>query len=386
MFLIDKKEFSKLADFHAPHCISIFMPTHRSGMEVKKDHDLIQFRNHLKKLENDLEEYGLKKPEIDKKLNPAREMLEDSNLWHNLSDGLAVFIGDKFFEYYTLPIRFEDYHYIADHFYLRPLMPMYHGDGRFFILALSMEKVRFFEATRHTITDVRIEDLVPEEIREVVGYDYEEKSLQWRAGQTGNTGEGTMFHGQGRNTSDDKDEIKRFCRAVNDGLMKMLHDETPPMVVACVDYIFPIYKEVNDYKYLYPKNIDGNTDEMKPIWLHEQAWDVVKPHFQKHRKEQKERFEGLLSDQRASYKLNEIVPAAVNGKVETLYIQSRNDAYGIFDAPSQEIRVDQSKTTTNASLLNMAAIKTFQQGGKVYLMEPEEMPSENTLVNAIFRY
>ena len=37
-------------------------------------------------------------------------------------------------------------------------------------------------------------------------------------------------------------------------------------------------------------------------------------------------------------------------------------------------------------LLNIAAIRAFLPDGNIYLMEPEEMPQKNKLLNAIYRF
>jgi hypothetical protein len=384
MELITKKEFSELANHHAPHCVSIYIPTQRTGEEVQQSKARIKLKNHLQKIEAELEEYDLAGETIKAFLAPAHELLEDTELWHNLSDGLVVLIGENFFKYYTLPVHFEDFTYVADHFYLRPLMPMFHGDGRFFLLALSLQDVQFYECTRHTITKVYVEDLVPENLKEAVGQDYESKSLQYHTNQGAN--DSTTYHGQGRNSDEDKAEILRFCQQVNEGLMKMLHDEDAPMVVHCVDYIFPIYQEANSYPLLHDNNVSGNPEEEDMVLMHERAWHVMASHFNQNRKEKIEQFKEISNVEKVSAELNDIIPAAVNGRVDTLFLKNRQDVYGIFDASSQDVRLDDEKTVSNASLLNLAAVNTFLQDGNVYLLEDEEMPVDTQPANAILRY
>lgn len=40
----------------------------------------------------------------------------------------------------------------------------------------------------------------------------------------------------------------------------------------------------------------------------------------------------------------------------------------------------------SVSLMNVAAINTFLQGGDFYLLEKEDMPDRNSRVNALYRY
>ena len=36
--------------------------------------------------------------------------------------------------------------------------------------------------------------------------------------------------------------------------------------------------------------------------------------------------------------------------------------------------------------MNLAAIKTFLNGGKVYLLDKQDMPNKHSKINALYRY
>lgn len=384
MLTLPKRSFYDLANYHNAECISLYLPTHRAGMEVNRREDEILFKNQLKNVAGQLENRGYSPREIKDYLQPAYDLLERSTFWNNLSDGLVVFIANNHFKYYTLPIQFDTFIYISDHFYLKPLMPLYNHDGRFFLLALSQGEIRFFEGTRHSITEVNVEDLTPKQLEEVVGFDYKQKFLQFRSAQQG--AGGAVFHGHGEGKDDDKEEIKQYFRAVNNGLMKILHTEDAPLLIACVDYLFHIYQEVNDYPHLYPENISGSTERTHENILQERAWALLEPYFQKNQAAEVKLFNELAATFRVSSQLEDILPAALSGNVETLFLQKKNDVYGIYDPSEQHLRRDDEKQFDNASLTNLAAIRTYQQGGKVFLMDAKDMPVPDSVANAIFRY
>lgn len=386
MALLTRKQFEELADYHSAHCVSIFMPTERAGEEVNKGHFRIVYEKHLKEAQQQLREYGLNDREIEDFMEPAAALAKDSGFWRNQSDGLAVFLSKDRFDYFTLPVRFEEFNYVADHFYLRPLMPLFNENGRFFILSLTLHGAQLYEATPHSLTEVYIEDLTPARLEEVVGYDYEERSLQWHS-MLGQGQSGAMYHGQGRQDDKRKEEILQYCRAVNKGLMdQILYDLDEPLVVASVEFMFPMFKKVNTYKNLVEEPVAGNPAGLEPTVLHERAWEKVRPVFEAKREEKKKLYDELAHTDRTSYELEEIVPAAIDGRVDTLFIRNREDAYGTFHRNNNRVEVDDEKEISNASLLNLAAVKTFLQKGTVYLMESDEMPEEDTLVNAVFRY
>lgn len=93
-----------------------------------------------------------------------------------------------------------------------------------------------------------------------------------------------------------------------------------------------------------------------------------------------------LAGGKTSVDIKDIIPASVDGRVETLFIQKGKDLYGIYDREKRNIIVSESAKTYHASLYNMATVHTLQNGGLVFLAEPGEMPVKDTEINALFRY
>ncbi|HMQ67342.1 MAG TPA: hypothetical protein PKC58_00005 [Ignavibacteria bacterium] len=383
--MITKNEFTELSKVHSEFCISIFIPTHRAGEETLKGKDIIVLKNQLKSVKNELELQGMSEAEVKDFLKPADDLLEDPEFRKNMSDGLAIFISEELFRKYTLPLNFEEFSYVSNEFYLKPLVPVFNDDGLFYLLTLKADEVKFFEGSRDSITKIRIDDLVPSRKEDRVGYDHEQKNLQFRT-QQGGKGEG-IFHGQSDNESESKEELSRFFRSVNKGLLTILHDnQKPPLLLCCLDYYFPMYKEVNTYQNLYPEHISGNPSDMDDLLLHERAWELVKRYFNQNRKIKSDLFLQGYNSGKSSSELKEIIPAALSGKVDTLFLENRSDIFGIYNTSTLDLRLDPGHKIPNISLMNFLAVKVFEQGGSVYLMEKENMPDDSSKVNAFFRY
>ncbi len=381
--LINAKKFRELASVHAPHCITIIIPTSRAGEEVDSRQLQKRYKNSLKELRNICAEKGLKNKEIVRYLEPLESLLEDVHFWRNQSDGLAVFMHDDIMECFTLPGEYNETIYLADHFYLVPIIPLFNDDGIFYLLSLSLRNVKFFEGSRHDITEIMIDDLVPGRLEDAVGYDYEERSLQHRSGQEG---DGTaMYHGQGSGKDDKKDEIKKFFRAVDKGLMNILNEEDAPLVLACVDHYYPVYREVTNYNNLFDEYISGNPDEEDPILLHEKAWMILEKHFRKQREIKTKNYLDNSSGDKTSADPEKIIPASVDGRIDTLFLQKDSDQYGYYDPKNREI-IEHDESDARVSLYNLAAMNTLKNGGQVYLSSPDEMPEAGTEINALFRY
>lgn len=387
MNIFKKSEFIELSEIHDKHCVSIYITTHRVSTPDNIYKDRTSLKNRLKEAQAQLEGYGLTEQQSKKFLKPAYNLVDDEVFWSHCSDGVAVFIYGDEIKYYTLPAPFDDYTYVSTHLYLKPLVEFLHGEGRHFIMALSLGEIHFYEATRHTIVEVNTEGLIPEAIEEAVGTDYEQKSLQFRTGQGEQGKSDGLFHGHGSgNESEKKIEALKYFRAIDEGLMQMLHDEHAPLVIACVDYLFPLYKEANNYRFLADEHISGNYDQPDLLELKEKAWNIVKEGFEKEKSEAKDKYELRLSAGKAAFNVEEIIPAAMIGRIETLFLKRGEVVWGTYDKDEGKVHIDQMHRTNNTELLNKAAIETVKNAGDVYVLNEEEMPDDTTSANAVFRY
>jgi hypothetical protein len=383
--MITKKKVLELSEIHSTFCISIYIPTHRAGKETISGQDAINLKNQLKDIKLKLGQQGMSTQDIEKFIKPVNDLVNETEFWRYQSDGLAIFISDNLFEKYTVPVNFEEYNYVSTEFYLKPLMPLFNGDGLFYLLTLKIDDVKFYEGTRHSITEIIVDDLVPSKLEDSVGYDYEQKSLQFRS-QQGNKGEG-MFHGHGDSETELKNELVRYFREIDKGLMTILHDDQkPPLVVCCSDSHFPIYQEVNSYQNLFTQYISGNPADKNVVLLHDEAWELLQPYFSKTRQEKLDQFLEFVGTGKSSSEISEILPAAFEGKVDTLFLDKRADIFGIYNPSTQEIKIRDSQQIPNISLINLVAMKVLIKGGTVYLFEKEDMPDFSSEINALFRY
>mgnify|MGYP003659456174 CR=1 FL=1 len=168
--------------------------------------------------------------------------------------------------------------------------------------------------------------------------------------------------------------------------MTLLKDDNFPMIVASQDYLFSIYKEENSYQHLLDDHITCNLSETDKFLLHEMAWKKVSPIFDRERKEKVEVFKQYDGTGKTSSEIEQVVPAALEGKIDTLFVQDSTDIWGIYDPEKRHVRIDEEPLPSSVSLLNKVAIKTFLNGGKVYLLKKDEMPNPYSKVNALYRF
>lgn len=383
--MISKKELLQLADMHNTHCVSIFIPTHRAGEETLQGKDALNLKNQLKEIKSKLEIKGMNASEIEIFTKPINELVNNKEFWRHQSDGLAIFLSDNVFHKYTIPVYFEEFNYLSNEFYLKPLIPLFNGDGVFYLLTLKKDEVKLYEGTRHSITEIVVNDLIPSRLEDRVGYDYEQKSLQFRT-QQGNKGAG-LFHGHGDHDSNEKKELMEYFRAIDKGLMKLLHDDQhPPLIICSLDFYFSIYQEVNTYQNLSSQYISGNPGDKDIILLHEEAWELIQPYFNKVKLEKLDKFSALAGTGKTSSDINELFKAAFEGKVDTLFLENRTDIFGTYHPATQEVKIEDVHNSQNVSLMNLLAIKVLENRGTVYLIEKDDMPVKSAKINGLFRY
>lgn len=385
MKLMTKEEFKKLAEYRDEVCVSIFIPTNRGGEDVLEEKDRTLFKGQWQQCARELEDKGISEERIEKIGAPIRDLIDDKNFWRHQSDGLAVFASESFFERYTLPVYFETYYHISDRFYVKPLVPMFSGQGRFYVLELQQDNVKLYEATRHSIGPVRIDDLTPDNILDRVGYDYEDKD---RKNKTQHELSGQFTQHGYEPTSDHKNEILRFFRAVDEGVTELINGDKAPLLVACQDNMFPIYKEANTYNHLYEaSSVPGNpSDYRNAIDLHEKAWETIEPHFEKEMREKIADFKEYNGTQRTSTGIADIIASIHESKIDTLFLENNTDVWGTYDKKNMAVEIHEEPKEESISLMNLAAAKTIEMGGQVYLIEGSVMPDPNSKMNALYRF
>ncbi|MDQ2693338.1 MAG: hypothetical protein M3Y68_14975 [Chloroflexota bacterium] len=385
MDILNPADLKKLIEQQGKWCISVYMPTHRMGREQQQDP--IRLKNLLAEAETKLLANGIRRPEVQKLMDPAEQLLWNRGFWQHQSNGLAIFLANDFSSIYRLPAEFEELLVIANSFHIKPLLPLLGRVGTFYILALSMNNVRLFQGTPDTISEITLN--FPTSMEEALWMDDPEKHLNLHASKRSMpaTGGGApVFHGH--NISDeDKTNILRFFKTVNQGLNDLIEDKNRPMVLAGVDYLLPIYREASTYQNILEDSISGNPDREHLKELHEEARNIARPLFEESQKKAYEKFEQLHGQQSdlAAKDLETAVKAAQFGQVETLFVPLGTQIWGRFDAEQNRVIRASEPGAEFEDLLDFAAAETILNSGQVFAVPREQLPGDGDLA-VILRY
>lgn len=389
MALLSRDDLDTLLTESYGTAVSIYLPTVRAGQETQQNP--IRFKNLLREVEKRLSEREMEAGDVESFLAPLAGLHGDLEFWQHQQEGLAVFLADGFFETYELPVSVEEMAVVNARFYLKPLFTLFRGDGRFYVLALSQKNVRFFEGSRYQLREIELPEDVPHRLEEVVGYQLEEQNLQFHSGtqargSASRAPRSPIYHGQGGGEQVQKDEVAKFFSRLDKALHDHLPNKNVPLVLAGVEWLLPIYRQASEHQNLLDHGIHGNPDGWSAGELHGRAWEIVRPQIIADRERAAERFGDLIGTGRASNRVEDVVAAAFDGRVDTLFVAQGEHRWGEFDPASREVKVFERQENGAEDLLDFAAVRTFMTGGTVYSLERDRLPGESGSVAAIFRY
>ncbi|MFP4090351.1 MAG: hypothetical protein ACLFT3_08590, partial [Cyclobacteriaceae bacterium] len=325
MSVLTKDKLEQLAAFQGTNAVSIYIPTHVKGKEVNEGHDSILLKNHYQKVKNHIKDVkNIPENEVITYLAPIKKLIEDGQFWRHQSSGLAVFLGEDHFEYFKLPYKVDEYSLVSNSFHLLPLMPHFSDDDLYYILNISLNKVRLLEATHYHVKEVELDEELKKGISEVYkAYDFEKGILNQSSTQgggypgpgtvpkggggpnpSGNMG-GATWHGHG-GSNDNDHLVEEYFRNVQDKLRDYIPNDRVPVVLMAVDRLHPIFKRTNSYYNIYEEGITGNYEDEKPKELHQKSQDLIRPHQEEQMKQWLEQYQELAGTGKASYSIDDI--------------------------------------------------------------------------------
>jgi len=366
-------------------CVSLYMPTHRLGREQQQDP--VRLKNLLAKAETELLANGLRRPKVQKLMQPAEELLWDKGFWQHQSDGLAMFLANEFFVRYCLPAGFEELLIITKSFHTKPLVPLLNRVGKFYVLFVSSKNVRLFHGSADTISEIPLK--FPTSMHEALETDESQKYLNLHSSSVStneaNGGAG-IIHGQDP-ADDEKKKILRFFQSVNQGLHELLEDKNLPMILAGADHILPLFREACTYDNVLEDSLRRDPDKENLKEVHERAYQITMPIFEENQRRAVEKFEQLNGQQSplATHELESAVKAAKFGQVETMFVPLNEQKWGSYDAENNQVILDAEAGPENEDLLDLAAAETLLNSGQVFAVPREQLPGNGDLA-AILRF
>jgi len=307
--MINKEIFNQLQSHDNKLSVSLYVP-----MEITGDYEKnrIRWKNACQEAKKELES---REEGAGKMMRPAEALIEDSDFWAHQSACLAGFYSKDYDQTLHLANSIMDIVSVNDNFYTSPLISEVTNNERIFILAISKNETRFFEAVPDGIYPVKISDVVVDDMDEALNLDDPAVSTQHHS-----AGGGAIYHANGPGTDMDTIRTKQYMRRIDDGIMEIIHDENVPLVLACVEEYYPVYKDVTKYNHLSEHMVTGNPENLTPSQLRAQIEPVYKEIRQKKLDTFKRHFGIRSGENLTSEDMSEIATLASQDNVEQILV------------------------------------------------------------------
>jgi hypothetical protein len=365
-----------------PH-VSLYLPTHRLGSETQEDR--IHLKNLMTAAEDGLVETGMRRTVAKDMLAPVAALELDSEFWQHQDGGLAVFVNEAGEQHFTIPVAVPELVLVEPCFHLKPLLRLLSSEASFHVLAISANRTHLLACTAFSQSQVRLEHM-PRGIADVLWPDDNEKQNQFHSFYSAASGGGTaVVHGAGGSEPDRKGELLRYFRQVDAVLAPHMREAGGTLVLACVDFLAPIYSQANSYAHLSERHVSGSPDRTADEALRVAAWELLKPDVDASRERALGRYRELAGTGQTTSDPAEAALAAISGKIDTAFVTLGQQVWGHVDEAAYKAEAHAEAAAGDYDLLDLVAAQTLKAGGTVYAVDQASAP-EPTGVAAVFRY
>lgn len=373
---VEAAELKGLIQTTTSPALSIYLPMVRAT--VTPEQNAVHLKNALGGVEEQLRDRGMDRTGACSLLAPVRSLLDERAFWSHQQDGLALLRSPDTFERYQLPFSVRPQVVVADAPYVVPLFRSLAHGSLFHVLALSQGAVRLIQCDARGASEVDTSELgIPHSLEDALRYDDLQKPESRHPTASG--------PGHGDDGEDRKGQVRRYIHAVEAGISRHLGSTGAPLVLAGVDYERAMYRETTGYQAVLAKGIEGNPDHLRPAQLMDQARPVMESHWRVEMSALRDRYETALAHGGAACELDEVLWAAYDGRIETLFVEDGAEAWGMADAGERVVEASDQRGPGINELHDLAARRSLMNGGRVMTLDGDAMPCEGPIA-AIYRY
>jgi len=255
---------------------------------------------------------------------------------------------------------------VDDHFYLRPLTEAL-NQTPFAVVCLSQKAVRIFASTPDNLVELEPADLPRRGIDDIPGADAEHNGLQHHtAGHRGPA----IHHGHRDDTKGDNELLKRLCQATAQALLSQ-GDPQVPIVVAATERLAALFEHQADGLEVAGV-INGHHVDTPLEQLHAEASKLMDTYIHTRDRDLRENLETAIAHGRGAKRLSEVLIAAFDGRVDTLFVDQSAQRWGTLDPGARRVVVHNQPREGDRDLIDMAVRLTLQHGGDVVPYMPIE--------------
>ena len=181
---------------------------------------------------------------------------------------------------------------------------------------------------------------------------------------------------------DTKDsDVERFLSAVDSGLAQIIGTDPAPLVLAGVGSTVARFRQVSTYPHVVEGAIEGSPESLSDTELHDRAWPLVEPVFDESRRRARGSVEaGVVG---TAETLPDVLIAAHNGRVASVFVPIGVQRWGTFDAARQGVEEHEERDPGDRDLLDAIAVETLAHGGEVFGVDEDDVPLGGVVAAAL---
>lgn len=296
---MNKQDILALASLEAYPSVTLTLPTHRTSPDNRQDP--IRLKNLVTEAGNRLAD-ELGKREAAPVLQRLEELAGSIEHSYNL-DGLALFVSADYARAHSLPFTLPERVIVDKTFFTRDLVYAFNRTPRYWVLALSEQATRLFEASRDDLQELTAGSPFP----------------MVHGGQGGARGLPTD---PAINVSQLRDEHHRiFFREVDAALGAYLAADPLPLAVVGVDRYLAFFREVTGHGDKIVATLTGNHDQTSAHDLGRLIWPPVQEALAVRRATIHDELAAAVGGQRTASTLGEVWRFAQEGRGATLVVE-----------------------------------------------------------------
>lgn len=373
-----------LATEGGPH-VSIYLPPPEPLVDLSQDR--IRLENLARQAEETLTNFWMPETEAKAFLKPMQALANDPILLTPRTHGVAIFHCDDFLEMYLATDITQEKLIIGRTFHVRPLLPSLEHLTSYFVLTLSQKQVTLFAGTPHTLERLSPANWPEAFLKFQESFEQEPGHQIHSAASAAIGKKGKAHHGYGGPSDVEKGELLQYLLLVDDAICSYLHEQHgAPLLLAGVENLTSMYQSISDYGSLLDATIGGNVDHLSTQELRLKALPIVDAELSRRR----ERLASQIRerDRPTATDAEQILVAAAQGRINTLFIDRDAMLYGMYDPDRQFLKVlhhEPSGIPGDAchDLIELAAVQTIESGGTVHAVKAEEMPVPKKMAAAL---
>jgi hypothetical protein len=295
---MNRKQIEELQAIRAYPSLSIISPTHRTAPDNLQDP--IRVKNMVREgVARLMDEFSLR--EAGPLIERLDSLVEEID-WNYTLDGVALFANCDFATRLDLPFPVRERVLLDEGFATRDLVFALNRSPRYWVLVLSEQPTRLYEATRDRLQESRLGKFPIE--------------------HQGPGGATAMPGGHGVQQSATRDEYDRkFFRQVDAELSQVLAADPLPVVVTGVTRNLAFWDKVSKHKSHIAGTLEGSHDSTSAHDLGQLAWPVMQDFMAQERAQVLEELGEAVGAKQHAAGMGEVWQMAQQGRGEVLVVE-----------------------------------------------------------------